>query len=142
MVMQANITSTAAVSRPATPQTGTPHILVSSDQISQYITQINNLYSTPEHHRFETIPATPGRLNPEAVAEDAPPPELQPVVLQLHPNVESAASGPVGSPIEVAEGTSALAVIAQLGQLVDPELSQLAQAALQEQQVLSQGGIA
>ncbi len=135
MVMQANIAGARPVSQPAQQQAGTPHISVDSAYIKGLQAQIHNLYSTPEHHRFQEIPATPGRLDPAAAAEQSAAPEVQVTTLQLHPNVEASEPAADG-PIQVAEGVSSLDLVAALSQF-DPELAELASAAVNEQSVLA-----
>ena len=134
MVMQANVAGARPISQPAQQHTGTPHISVESQYIEGLLGQIENLYSTPEHYRFDQFPATEGRLSPETVAEQTEIP-VQITTLDLHPNVKT--SEPVSSgPIQVAEGVSSLDLVAALAQF-DPELAELASAAANEQAVLA-----
>jgi hypothetical protein len=119
-----------------THQAGTPHISLTSQQIKEYLVKIYEHYRTAEHHRYTAIPATPGRLNPDAAAEQTSPPEIKPVTLQLHPNIEKSA-GASASPMQIAKGVSQFDVIAQLAQAIDPDLAALAEQAGREAALLS-----
>ena len=89
---------------------------------------------TPEHHRFEEIAYTPGRLDPGTAAKQTEIP-VQITTLALHPNIET--SEPVSTgPIQVAEGVSNLDLVAALSQF-DPELAELTSAAANEQAILA-----
>lgn len=96
---------------------GTPHIPVSSDYIRELISQAGRR-SQPEHLQYEQIPATPGRLNPSAVAATVP--DVQITRLNLHPTVEES---PVqaAAPLALADGVDSLEALGTLVRGLDAE---------------------
>ncbi|MBU0671991.1 MAG: hypothetical protein KJ732_03065 [Candidatus Margulisbacteria bacterium] len=95
---------------------GLPHLNYTGEELGEIVaraidnkTQVN----TPVHHRFTQYALNQGGFDPGAVAEQAEPQHIEPVPLELHPNIED--SNVVASaPIEIASGVSAFDLIAVL----------------------------